>query len=620
MQDKSIVQIGKVKMPKVENDFEYFIQNMFPGENYEMLTADFLLKKAEGNWTCEFTGIDLKEASSKNYSIFAYRKGSSRGGDITFTTKSGDFEKKLRTVQKQAEDISAFCRSLNVEDEIPVFDAFKSCFKDENNYKHILKIVSERYALLPKEKQQKSGFTIRFQQEGKEKYLAEFRTVQLQLLKSGNEGKSEKYDVISEGRDKCCSVCLEKKPLVHGFGSPFKYSTVDKPGFVSGFFRQENNWKSYPICSSCALAFEMGRNWVVEKMSRSFYGRFYYIIPKMTINRSPEFFQKILDYLEDLRYSEENKDISTKEEYVMRKIAREFGEKDDFALNLLFYEENQTTKAIKIKLHLEEIVPSRFREIFEETPDKIKDHPLYIEAIPPKKDEPPEDLKFNFGILREFFDERFYEIVQSVFMGFPLEREVLYKAFIERYRERRKERKIDDLTIRKAHLVMNFFDQLGIITSPTNHSNMEEIISTEENQSEKGKSFDLEKYLNFVRDNQSFLGGDDVREGVFALGIWVKYLLNLQYAKLGTGNSPFEKTFKGFQMNPESLKSLAVKTLAKYNDYQSAGYHTELRSIIHKKFTMNVLELKKYSNNDLSFYFVAGLELASQFKRENTDN
>lgn len=627
MQDKTIVQIGKINMPNVNEGYQFFVQNMFPGEEYyEMLTADFLLEQTEKGLICTFTGVDLDAASAKNYLRYGYRKGSSRGGDITFTTKSGDFDKKLRTIQKQVSDTVAFCKAQKIETELPVFDALDASFKEE--YDVILSTVSEKYAQMPKDKQQKSGFTIRFMQDGEEKYLSEFVTVQLQLTKSGTEGKSEKYNVVSEGKNKYCSICLEKKPLVHGFGSPFKYATVDKPGLVSGFFRQENNWKNYPICSGCALAFEMGRNHIVENLSRSFYGRFYYIVPKPVLDSSPNFLRKILGTLEQMKYSGDAKNISAREEFIMQQVGREFGEESGFSLNLIFYEENQTTKAIKIKLNLEEIVPSRFREIFETVPWSLRENPLYKDAEFEKKGV-KKDLEFSFSLLRDFFDDRFYQIIQTVFMGLPLDQEVLFKAFIERYREQRnKEREgkgyfeFGDLTIKKAHMVMAYFEKLGIIQSQKNTSNMEtstlpkDLLSDlpDDEQKERKGKFDIAKYQIFIAENPGFIDSD-VKEGLFSLGVLTRLLYNLQSANLG-GNTPFEKKLKGFHLNSDSLLKIYPEVLNKISQYTSIHAYGDFKEIVANKFALNVHRHKELSNNQLSFYFVAGIELGKQFKTE----
>ncbi len=626
MQDKSIVQIGKVMMPSHDENYQYFIQNMFPGENYEMLTADFLLENTAGGWVCRFAGIDLDAVSVKNYLRYGYRKGTSRGGDITFTTKSGDFDKKLRTVQKQVSDTAAFCKAQKIDTELPFFEALHIAFKKD--YDNISVAVSEKYKALPKEKQQKSGFTIRIKQGSEEKYLADFETIQLQLTKNGTEGKFEKYKVVSKGINKVCSICQESKAMIYGFGSPYKFSTVDKPGLVSGFFQQKSNWKNYPICSDCALSFEIGSNYIDEKLRRKFYERSFYVIPKTILTTSSEFLGKILGTLEQMKYSGDAKNISAREDFIMREVAKVFSDSNDFVLNLLFFEEDPKTEAMKIKLNLEEIVPSRFRVIFEEVPNQLRGYSLYEGAEFEKKGV-RKDLEFSFAILRDFFDDRFYQIIQTVFMGLPLDREVIFKAFMERYRaHRNKEREgkgyfeFGDLTIKKAHMVLAYFEKLGIIQSHKKTLRMDttkplpdlEAGLSEEDKKDSKRKFDIAKYQTFIQENPGFLDSE-IKEGVFSLGVLTRLLFNLQSANLG-GNTPFEKKLKGFHLNSDSLLKIYWEVLNKISQYTSLHAYGDFKAIVADKFVRNAHRLKEISNNQLSFYFVAGIELGKQFNTE----
>lgn len=625
MQDKAVVQIGKVKGSFSDKSYENFVENMFPGEEqYQMLIADFSIEEKAEGLACSYLGCDIDKASGKTYLNYAYRKGSSRGGDITFTTKSGDFEKKFNTILKQASDVVNFCREQKIEDEYLMFAAFNECLK--SNQEQIKNKIIELFTGLPKEQQQKSGFSVRFLQSGEEKYLLHFITIQRLLLHSGTEGKSNKHDVFSEGKNKICSICLKEKAIVHGFGSPFKYATVDKPGFVSGFFQQKNNWKNYPICSDCTLAFEMGRNYIVTNLNRYFYGNSYYLIPKPVLDTSSDFLTKILDLLEKLQYKEGDKTMASREDFIMYKIGKEYGNENSFSLYLLFYEENPTTKAIKIKLMLDEIVPSRFRKIFITVPNQVNYHPLYENAVYEKKGEPPTSLQFSFGLFKDFFEDDFYSITQTVFLGYPLEREVLYGAFMKRYREQRNKEKegkgyfeFGSLTIKKAHLVMAYLGVIGIINAEKNIQIMDPLMESpapaEEAQNEQKRKFDLSKYQSFVSDNPGFLNSD-IQEGIFAVGVLTRLLFNLQSANL-EGSTPFEKKLKGYKLNPDTLKNIYVEALDKIAQYTSAHAYSDFRAILTQKFVRNAHLLGKISNNELSFYFVAGLELGNQFKSQD---
>lgn len=97
MQDKAITEIGKWELKKVANmePYQLYIENMFPGkENYDMIVLVFELVKDDEKYNCRFIGIDSEKVNKENFLKYAYRKGSARGGDVTFTTKFGDIEKR----------------------------------------------------------------------------------------------------------------------------------------------------------------------------------------------------------------------------------------------------------------------------------------------------------------------------------------------------------------------------------------------------------------------------------------------------------------------------------------------------------------------------------------------
>jgi len=64
------------------------------------------------------------------------------------------------------------------------------------------------------------------------------------------------------------------------------------------------------------------------------------------------------------------------------------------------------------------------------------------------------------------------------------------------------------------------------------------------------------------------------------------------------------------------LMNVYTEALDKIQKYQNFYTYQELRDIISKYFVVKSKELKAMSNNELSFYFVAGLELGKEFKRE----
>lgn len=615
MQDKAITQIGKIQLAQLgdKKPYELYIQNMFPEkDNYDIILAVFNFNETENGFDCAFEGVDIQKVSKNNYAQFAYRKGSARGGDITFTTKFGDIEKKFKTlVENQLKPLVQKLQTSENQNEFSIFSTLLKFLQNVENFQLVKKQLSDVYEALSKEQKTSSGLSILFKVKDETKYLIDFKVIQDILTASGTEEKSEKYDVKSEGKNQICSICLQKKEILHGFASPFKYATVDKPGMVSGFFKQANNWKNYPICTDCSLHFELGRTYITSNLSRYFYGKAFYAIPKTLIGDDTDSLKKSLRYLKDLYgnlIEDSNKTVKN-EDRIWELVAIE---DDYFNLNLLFYEENPTTKAIKIKLMLEEIVPSRFRKLFVDIPKQINEHPLYEKAIVIKKETFP--LEFRFGILKNFFDDDFYELIQKTFMLQKFSKENLYARFMTVIRENYNKMQTSDgyventkLTVLKAHLTLRYFQALGLIEYNSNFKFMD-TLETQERKS----SFDLDKLRRFITENQDFLD-TDYKIGIFSVGILVRLLLNIQQRELS--NTPFENKLRGYHLNHELLKNIYLEALVKISQYQKNFFaYGNLKDFIAQHFVLNAHKLSKISNNELSFYFVAGLEFGNQFK------
>lgn len=481
--------------------------------------------------------------------------------------------------------------------------------------------LTHTYNNFGKEAKVASGLTIVVDIEGDKKYLSDFKVIKEILLANGSQDKSEKYSVKSEGRNERCSICFEVKEILHGFASPFKYATVDKPGMVSGFFEQKNNWRNYPICTQCSLEFEVGKTFITNQLNGYFYGKGYYMVPKTLLDKDSSTLDKSIKMLLSHKYEAQanGSHIKRSEERMGELIAQE---KNFFNLNLLFYEENPTTKAIKIKLLLEEILPSRFRTIFVDVPIKVNDNPLYKKAISYKKE--IYDLRFSFGILKTFFEEDFHDLIQKVFMGLPIAKEVLYNKFMQVVRSNYSKMQSSDgyventyLTLLKAHLTLQYFQHLGLISYNINYKYMENENEKEEVKEQKG-SFDIEKFKVFIQQNESFLD-TGYKIGVFSVGVMVRLLLNIQNVNLG--NTPFEKKLRGYNLNPDLLKNIYVEALSKLSQYQGFYAYGNLREFVEEHFLLNSHQLNKISNNELSFYFVSGLEFGNKFKtkKENTE-
>ncbi len=466
MQDRSITDIGKLEFLKNKGlqPYELFTQEPYPNKICKMLLIEFELEKEK----IYFKGIDIQNVNEENYSKYAYRKGSSRGGDITFTTKSGgDFEKKLNTlVSIQFPKLIETSEKVN-PDNVELFKEWKRSFiEDFDKLKNELQTV---YDSLEKQEKFNSAYTLTIDIEGKRKLLSDFYSVQQLIAKDGVEGNYKKYNVTSKGKKTECSICHETKLEVFGFGSPFKYSTTDKIGTVSGFFNQKNNWINYPICESCALEMELGKNYITKYLTKYFFGKSYYLIPKALFPHDKEALNNALSLFNDLDYQIKNSNsISSSEDYLMEKIGEV--EKNLFTLNLMFFEENSKKSAIKIKMMLEEIPPSRFRKLFIDVPKIINKNPLFKDIDYHYKKKQKQDLRFSFRLIKQFFEDNFYEMTYKIFMGRKISQKELHRNYMKVIRANYIKKvnnegfvERGELLITKTYMLQSYFEELNLI-------------------------------------------------------------------------------------------------------------------------------------------------------------
>lgn len=618
MQDKIVVDIGKVAL-KLKGDLEpyqLFIQNPFPEKsNYPVILGVF---NVDQNGDLSLKYVDIENSNKNHFQKYGFRKGSSRGGDITFSTKISEaFGTKLNTLKlNQLPGAIRLAKLAKLEAEVQIWSSLEQFLINSESHSKFLDSILNAFEGLSKDDKKGSLFSLRFDfPDGSSKYIADFITFQSLLLASGTQDKSEKYGVKSEGYNKICSICLTEKPVIYGFASPFKYFTVDKPGFVSGFFNQTNTWKNYPICSDCSLPFELGRDYIAQNLQGYFYGRPFYALPKLLMGTDNKVYEKVLRKMKNI-YEKASIAKSQKIERAEDQIMKLMGQEENFFnINLMFFEEDSKTKAIKIKLLLEEVLPSRFRKLFSEVPEIVNAHPFYEKAITVKKVNT--DLVFNFGILKGFFEDDFLDLIKSVFDSKPLSREMVFTKFMYILRSNYTRQQAGEYaeptgwTILKAHMTLRYFLNLNLLTFQKY-----EFMDTFEPTENKSSKFKYNEFKAYINQNPDFFD-DDLKVGVFGLGMLVKYTMNIQYSNIK--GTPFEKKLKGYDLSLMDLNKIYLEALDKLRQYGASGVYPELREQILPKFILNKHNPKKISKNELSLYFVAGLEWANQFK-EKSDN
>lgn len=630
MQDRAIAAIGAIELEKNKGleTVDLYVENMFPGKDYQMLLLVFEILNNNGELICEYKGIDTKKVNSEkeDYRKYAYRKGTSgRAGDVTITTKLT--LKKLENIRDKQ-----FKKLIDNDNFIKESELFTKIYRNYfENYNQIQSELKNFLNGLAKKDKETFGISIKILTDNSEKYLYDFEIVKENIRKEYYLSKISQDNTIAKKTNSVCSITDKIEKNIFGFAAPFKYSTFDKPGFISGFFNKKQNWRNYPVSEEEALKLELGRRYIRENLNSYFYGHEYVIVPHPIIKTEKEKLKNIIRLIKGALISETgNKEKKKRsEERVLKLIAQE---KNYFNVDILFFQENKTNKSMKINLMLEEILPSRFRQLFIEAPAIVNSNHLFKNVFP-KTDKP--DLKFSFYLLKQFFSPNpkgkqsrfnspfFLKIVNDVFLGNRISEKYLFEKILYYIRMKYKENLEADkkynnalkTPVIMAIMIISYLQELKIINYNKNYKYMEV-----ENTKKKESRFNLNGFNDFVKENSNFLDSD-VKVGVFAVGVLVKLLFDTQAHNLD-GNTPFENKLRGYKLNPELLMNVYTEALDKIQKYQNFYTYMELREVINRYFIVKSNELNQMTNNELSFYFVAGLELGKQFKNkdENEDN
>jgi len=415
MQDRAIAAIGEWQM-ETKKDYEpvdLYIENMFPDKDYQILILIFEMGDVAGKRTCSFGGIDVEKVSSEsdNYRKFAYRKGSARGGDITPTTKiSSPVDKKIKGINE-----TTFKNILNyktdITSELEAFKLIHAEFKCSIHF--ISQEIEKLFADFSREESMATGLSFKVVDNGDEKYLRDFNLIKEMIIESGSTTSYTHAGTESRAKNKLSSVTGKETDEIFGFAAPFKYSSPDKPGFLSGFFNKKLNWRNYPIGANEALVLELGRKFIKQNLTGYFYGHNYMLVPNPILKTNNDQLNRIIGLIQTAFADEREarKEKRKRAEDKVQKIIAE--EKNYFNIDILFYTEDSKTGAISINLLLEEILPSRFRALFIDIPEIVNKKALFKNAIYTKKDG-YQDLYFSFQIIRDFFEEHFLDAVNNL--------------------------------------------------------------------------------------------------------------------------------------------------------------------------------------------------------------
>ena len=107
----------------------------------------------------------------------------------------------------------------------------------------------------------------------------------------------------------------------------------------------------------------------------------------------------------------------------------------------------------------------------------------------------------------------------------------------------------------------------------------------------------------------------NVKKAIFLEGVLTQYLLNIQYQERKA--TPFRIKLKGLKLDEKQIKKLLPEIQNKLEEY-GKNYYRDLESIISNYFISSGNDWN-VSNDEISFYFVLGMNLSNIFKKEKNN-
>lgn len=530
-----------------------------------------------------YSGIEIEDFDSGKIIQYLYKEGASKGNvpsPFCPITEPQKTYKKIEGWLKQCSNVDDNAFKAETSFITKVFETIRV------NREAIIADIAKKVQDLPKKKGEGRFLTCKIN----EKYLGAY-----EIFRKAAEYFDYKKFEGSSSVNKICAICGTTSKV--GKIDIFKFSSTDKPGFITGGFDDSLAWRNFPVCFECKASLENGKKFLDAKLNFRFYGLNYYLIPRLLIG-SKNVLKEILNIISDttkaVALKERTKKRITSDENEILEYLSEV--KDILTINFLFLRRDQSAE--RILLLIEDVFPSRIKKIFD-----AKD---YVDSI--------FEEDFNFGRIRTFFSKSddgkresdlnkyFLEIVDSVFKGNRLDFSFLVKFYMAVIRKEFINEGYFSYRVKDALMNTAFFERLNLITF-------------------EGVENMYEGILSSVFDRYGKFFGSSAKRGIFLMGVLTQLLLNKQWSERNA--KPFTKKLKGLKMDEKDIKALLPEVQNKLEEYDAFDKGKRLIASEISKYLLEAGDGWKMSVDEINFYFACGMNLVDDiasiiYQKENT--
>lgn len=598
-----------------KDDLEAFVSDL--GVDLVLLIS---MKVVDSN--VSYNGIYDEQYDPENFLKYLYRKTSANAPYATPTAiiAGGDEKDLIKTFEKKIikwfdkKNITQYLEKIKTTKRTDVDDKLITQLREvlESEKDRILNDLLEKFKTYTRKK---IAISMCFEDEnGNRKYFYDYPIFREIVKETAKKRYYEKYDTRSLAENAVCSVCGREKDEVYGFVTDiFPFYTLDKINFAPDFQR-ELGWKLYPVCYDCAKYLEFGKRYLDQNLRFTFYGEIpFYVIPKFLFGISKDILERIQKW-QSPSFAETSGNGKTPlsylfydEDIIIQELSRL---ENTISFTLLFYRMEQ--QAFRILLAASDILPSRLSTLYK-VKEKIDD------AFPFKG----EKIAFNFKLVRDIFpknprigvfDNYYVDVSGRIIMGKKLSYMFLLKHIIDRARESfvanvRNASDGDKTFGQFRKLFLGFFAVLKYVSmlGQLDIVKEDENVSLEDIQIE-GENI-VEMAEKFFEANKEFFD-TPAKKAIFLMGVLTQKLLNIQFSDRKA--TPFMSKLNGLKLSKRLIIKLLPEVQNKLEEYKK-NYYRDIEEKIAEYF-VKAGDNWQMNNDEISFYFVLGMNLARRFK------
>lgn len=563
-----VYRIGKAISGINDTGIEPLLMPDVPRNMTNVIWLGFTQK---GDEIC-YTGVEITDYDVNNAEKYLLRKASSNGANFGPSAQLTEVDKTL--IKKIAVWFKEASTEIDISDNGNIFSAIYDIIMEKRE-----DIITEINEQMPKGKNIKNIITVKLNGQYPLKTEQFFQYYSKKVMKK---------IIGEENHIGTCCLCGKKNVNLLPKVDVFKFYTIDKPGFISGGFSEEDIWRNCPVCISCEPILREGKKYMLDHLRFRFFGFTYFLIPSSTCNEDTQ--EYLVDQLENISHKSFSLNEAADNEFTSLSgdMFEELSQSSDInTYRILFFKKENSAE--RIVLDMKDVFPSKFAVLYSA---KHLVEGIYEELT---------NEKFSFSYFRRFLsksdpvsktydlDGNFLALTQAIFMKNKVSMDTLLPHYMRTIRRAFLNSEYFDHTTLRAWIGIKYLYEIGCVDYGKEDNYMSEILERILEPYDIGLNTPIKKALVLV-------------------GALVQEVINIQYEELNH-STPFITKLKGLKMISADVQGLVKEAVFKMMEYKK--YFKESKLIVE---TITDLVFKsspvwKLSVDELNFYIVGGMAL-----------